>query len=45
MYERTSLVSHYAPPVKRAVQAVPFVELESGRLQGIVSSGSDIKRV
>src|SRR5687768_1594672 len=45
MYERTSLVTRYTAPVKRAVQIVPFVELLSGRLQGVVSSGSDIQRV
>ncbi len=45
MYEHTSLISHYTPPAKRSVQAVPFVELSSSRLQGVVSSGSDAKRV
>ncbi|ABX06046.1 MAG TPA: hypothetical protein DEF47_12095 [Herpetosiphon sp.] len=30
---------------KRNVQEVPFVELADGRLQGVVSSGSDIQRV
>ncbi|HYF63100.1 MAG TPA: hypothetical protein VD886_09835 [Herpetosiphonaceae bacterium] len=30
---------------KRNVQEVPFVELSAGRLQGVVSSGSDIQRV
>ena len=30
---------------KRDVKKVPFVELQGGRLQGVVSSGSDIKRV
>ena len=45
MYEQTSLVFHDVAPVKRAVKTVPFVELASGRLQGVVSSGSDIKRV
>ncbi len=45
MYERTSLVPRDAAPVKRAVQTVPFVELFAGRMQGVVSSGSDNKRV
>jgi len=45
MYERTSLVTRYTAPVKRAVRIVPFVELLSGRLQGVVSSGSDMQRV
>lgn len=30
---------------KRTVKKVPFVELLSGRVQGVVSSGSDVKRV
>jgi hypothetical protein len=30
---------------KRDVKKVPFVELVDGRLQGVVSSGSDIQRV
>jgi len=30
---------------KRNVKQVPFVELFNGRLQGVVSSGSDIERV
>ena len=30
---------------KRDVKQVPFVELFDGRLQGVVSSGSDIQRV
>ncbi len=30
---------------KRNIQKVPFVELFAGRLQGVVSSGSDIERV
>lgn len=29
----------------RDVKSVPFVELYEGRLQGVVSSGSDVKRV
>ena len=32
-------------PEKRDVKKVPFVEFFDGRLQGVVSSGSDIKRV
>ncbi|WP_433228027.1 hypothetical protein [Actinomadura formosensis] len=35
-----------APPVQpRKLAKVPFVELAEGRLQGVVSSGSDIARV
>ena len=30
---------------KRDIKQVPFVELFNGRLQGVVSSGSDIERV
>lgn len=30
---------------KRNIKKVPFVELFNGRLQGVVSSGSDIERV
>jgi len=42
--------SLHSPPVapsteKRAVKEVPFVELLDGRIQGVVSSGSDIQRV
>lgn len=34
------------PPVKsRKLKKVPFVELADGRLQGVVSSGSDVSRV
>ena len=32
-------------PRARKVQKVPFVELYAGRLQGVVSSGSDAERV
>ena len=32
-------------PKRRNLQKVPFVELFGGRLQGVVSSGSDYKRV
>ncbi|MEC7518304.1 MAG: hypothetical protein VYE22_00490 [Myxococcota bacterium] len=32
-------------PKKRNLKKVPFVELAPGRLQGVVSSGSDAKRV
>jgi hypothetical protein len=33
------------PAKKRDIKKVPFVELFNGRLQGVVSSGSDIERV
>ncbi|WP_176308410.1 hypothetical protein [Micromonospora sp. NBS 11-29] len=35
-----------APPARaRKLAKVPFVELADGRLQGVVSSGSDVERV
>ncbi|MCX4090903.1 hypothetical protein [Nocardia sp. alder85J] len=34
-----------APAAPRKLAKVPFVELADGRLQGVVSSGSDIARV
>ncbi len=41
-----SVVAHRrAQPKKRNLKKVPFVELAGGRLQGVVSSGSDISRV
>ncbi|PRX69507.1 hypothetical protein B0I32_102565 [Nonomuraea fuscirosea] len=39
-------VLRVVPPVEpRKLAKVPFVELADGRLQGVVSSGSDIERV
>ncbi|MFD8863081.1 hypothetical protein ACFV1F_01530 [Streptomyces sp. NPDC059590] len=44
-WERSSTV-RVVPPVRpRKLAKVPFVELAEGRLQGVVSSGSDIARV
>ncbi len=40
-----SFVPHPESPTKRNVKKVPYVELYGGRVQGVVSSGSDIKRV
>lgn len=41
-----SFVPHPRPaPEKRSLAKVPFVELTGGRVQGVVSSGSDIMRV
>ncbi len=34
-----------ASPAKRDVDTVPFVEMHRGRIQGVVSSDSDIERV
>lgn len=41
----SSLDSQRFRPTTRDVKDVPFVELFSQRLQGVVSSGSDIQRV
>ena len=44
-WERRS-VARVVPPVRpRKLGKVPFVELADGRLQGVVSSGSDLARV
>lgn len=44
-WERCS-VARVVPPVRpRKLGKVPFVELADGRLQGVVSSGSDLARV
>lgn len=40
-----SVIKSPAPSRPRDVKDVPFVELYAGRLQGVVSSGSDIERV
>src|SRR5690606_2457429 len=42
---RASAVSVLPPARPRKLAKVPFVELADGRLQGVVSSGSDIARV
>jgi hypothetical protein len=42
--ENTSLVPWDEPPA-RDVETVPFVELFGDRVQGVVSSGSDVARV
>jgi hypothetical protein len=41
----TALVPHPEPAADRDVDTVPFVELANGRVQGVVSSGSDVERV
>ena len=43
--ESASVVRTHAPPKPRKLHDVPFVELYGQRLQGVVSSGSDIDRV
>src|SRR4051812_49077188 len=43
--ERVSVIPAGGRAGPRTVKAVPFVELFSGRLQGVVSSGSDVERV
>ncbi|MER6995462.1 hypothetical protein [Streptomyces sp. NPDC000410] len=44
-WERSSTARVIAPVQPRKLAKVPFVELADGRLQGVVSSGSDIGRV
>ncbi|WP_328923950.1 hypothetical protein OG429_04435 [Streptomyces sp. NBC_00190] len=44
-WERSSTARVTAPARPRKLAKVPFVELADGRLQGVVSSGSDIERV
>ena len=44
-YERRSVVGVLPPLVPRKLNTVPCVEMADGRLQGVVSSGSDIERV
>ncbi|MET9342655.1 hypothetical protein [Nonomuraea sp. NPDC003804] len=44
-WETRSAVRVIAPVQPRKLAKVPFVELADGRLQGVVSSGSDIARV
>ena len=45
VWERSSAVPVVPPVRPRKLAKVPFVELADGRLQGVVSSGSDIGRV
>lgn len=44
-WESSSVVRVLAPARPRKLAKVPFVELADGRLQGVVSSGSDPGRV
>jgi len=44
-WERSSTARVIPPARPRKLAKVPFVELADGRLQGVVSSGSDIERV
>lgn len=44
-WEQLSAVPVVPPVQPRKLAKVPFVELADGRLQGVVSSGSDIERV
>jgi hypothetical protein len=43
--ENTAVIPSPAPADARDIDKVPFVELCNGRLQGVVSSGSDVERV
>ncbi|MEV0380390.1 hypothetical protein [Nonomuraea sp. NPDC050643] len=44
-WEQRSVIQVVPPIEPRKLAKVPFVELADGRLQGVVSSGSDIERV
>jgi hypothetical protein len=44
-WDRSSTARVLPPARPRKLAKVPFVELADGRLQGVVSSGSDIERV
>lgn len=44
-WEELSLARVVSPARPRKLAKVPFVELADGRLQGVVSSGSDVERV
>ncbi|HEX6685946.1 MAG TPA: hypothetical protein VF062_24430 [Candidatus Limnocylindrales bacterium] len=44
-WEESSVAPVVPPLHPRKLAKVPFVELADGRLQGVVSSGSDIERV
>ena len=44
-WEQSSSARVVPPARPRKLAKVPFVELAEGRLQGVVSSGSDIERV
>ncbi|MFG1878740.1 hypothetical protein ACGFIV_28230 [Sphaerisporangium sp. NPDC049003] len=44
-WEQCSVVRVVPPVEPRKLAKVPFVELADGRLQGVVSSGSDVARV
>ncbi|MFI9122084.1 hypothetical protein ACIGW0_22190 [Streptomyces bikiniensis] len=45
VWERSSTTRVVPPARPRKLAKVPFVELADGRLQGVVSSGSDARRV
>ncbi|MBL3665864.1 hypothetical protein JL475_07585 [Streptomyces sp. M2CJ-2] len=45
VWEKSSTARVVPPARPRKLSKVPFVELADGRLQGVVSSGSDIGRV
>ena len=44
-WESSSTARVLWPARPRKLAKVPFVELADGRLQGVVSSGSDVERV
>jgi len=45
LLKQQSIIKKTSLAQARAIKKVPFVELYAGRLQGVVSSGSDIERV
>jgi len=45
LLEKSSVVAHPVLLRPRTVKKVPFVELYAGRVQGVISSGSDENRV
>ncbi|WP_327091552.1 hypothetical protein OIE66_13165 [Nonomuraea sp. NBC_01738] len=45
MFQQSSTARVVSPVQPRKLAKVPFVEMADGRLQGVVSSGSDIERV
>ncbi len=45
MQDRASIIGAGFTPGRRSVKTVPFVELTGGRVQGVISSGSDSARV
>ena len=45
IFEKQNVVQVIPEAKQRKLKKVPFVEMANGRLQGVVSSGSDVNRV